>query len=228
MRKVEMALQGRATPSEALEAAQMLSACQGAELAVDSMYKERDQPSPVWQQLQKSPGFSSAEQITLQQDFQRRCQVFDAATLARRGELLKIAYEGGAKDSALPYLQWINEGKQEVNAELRSKLQREARQTVEQGDFLGLTQYSFAFNPTPLGITEMQRQAYKEAWLRIQGETSGAEMEKAARIMMDDTEKNMSRWGALPPPLAADQQREADALAAKVVAAWRKRQGKGL
>jgi hypothetical protein len=210
-----------------LEAAMMLSACQGADAAEESLYALRDQPSPVWQLLEKSPGFSNDEQIKQQQDFQRRCQVFDAATLARRGELLKGAYEGGAKDSALPYLQWLNASKQEVNPELRGKLQREARQAVEEGDLMALAQYMYAFNPAPLGITEVQRQAYKEAWFTIQGETSGAAMETASRTSMDSTEKMMAQWGALPPPLSPEQQREADALAKQVVDAWRKRQGKG-
>jgi hypothetical protein len=227
LRKVQLALEGRATPKEMLEAATVLSACQGADLAVESMYKLRDQPSPESQQFEKSFGFSATDQIKRQQDFQRRCQVFDAATLARRGEFLKGAYEGGAKDSALPYLQWLNASKQEVNPELRAKLQREARQTAEDGNFMALTQYSFAFNPTPLGITEVQRQAYKEALFRIQGETSGAAMEKASRASMDDTEKMMAQWGALPPPLSPEQQREADALSRQVVDAWRNRQRKG-
>jgi hypothetical protein len=92
---------------------------------------------------------------------------------------------------------------------------------------MALTQYSFAFNPTPLGITEVQRQDYKEALFRIQGETSGAAMETAGRASMDDTEKLMTRWGALPSPLSLEQQREAEALAKQVVDAWRKRQRRG-
>ena len=227
LRKAQRTLDGPATPKEMLEAATVLLACQGADLASEALYKERDEPSPLGQQLQKIPGFSATELIKQQQDFQRRCQVFDAATLARRGELLKGAYEGGAKDSALPYLQWLIESKQEVDPGLHGKLQREARQTVEEGNLMALMLYSHAFNPAPFGITEVQRQAYKEALFRINGETSGAAWEKASRASMDNTEKMMVQWGALPPPLSPEQQREADALAKQVVDAWRTRQGKG-
>ena len=51
-------------------------------------------------------------------------------------------------------------------------------------------------------------------------------MERASRISMADMEKLMGQWGAAPPALSADQQREADALTAQVIDAWRKRQGK--
>lgn len=227
LRKVQQTLDGPATPQEMLEAAAMLGACQGAEVAVESMVALRDQPSPGWELHKKRYGLSDSEQIQQQQDFQRSCQVFDAAALARRGELLKGAYEGGAKDSALPYLLWLNESGQAGDPELRGKLQREAREMVEAGDFMGLLHYSHAFDPAPLGINEVQRQAYKEARMRIAREMSGVAMEKATRASMDSTEKMMAQLGALPPPLSPQQQREADALAQQVLEAWRKRQDKG-
>ncbi|WP_343639928.1 hypothetical protein [Roseateles sp.] len=226
LRRVQLALDGAGTSRDMLDAASMLSACQGADMAAEHMYRERDQPSPGGQQLQRITGLSSQERIRLQQDFQRHCQVFDAATIARQGELFKRAYDGGARDAALPYLQWLAGSGRPIDPELRGRLQRDARQTAEDGDFIALTSYSFAFNASTLGITEVQRQAYKEAWLRIQGLMSGAEMERASRISMADMEKLMGQWGAAPSALSADQQREADALTAQVIDAWRKRQGK--
>lgn len=227
LRKVQQALEGRATPNQMLEAARMLEGCQGAAMTTQIMYGMRDRGDPMWKLAEKSSVAFGDEQLRWQQAFQRLCQVFDADTLARRGELLKGAYEGGAKDSALPYLQWINGTQQPVSAELRRKLQNEARQTVESGDFMALSMYSLAFNPVPLGITEVQRQAYKEAMFRIDGEMAGPEAEAINRASMANVEKNMSQWGALPPPLSPEQQQEADALTQKVVDAWRKRQGKG-
>lgn len=227
LRKVQLALEGRATPKEMLQAATILSACQGSDGAVKSTYALRDQQDPQWQLLEMRGGVSSDKVIALLQDLQRQCQAFDAATLARRGELLRGAYDGGAMDAALPYLLWLSGTGEQVNSELRSKLQREARQTVEGGDLMALAQYSVSFNPSTLGTTEVQRQAYREAWLRIQGEMFDAEVEKANRTSSDDLEKQMAQWGALPPPLSPEQEREADALAKQVVDAWRKRQGKG-
>jgi len=205
----------------------MLAACEGMDAVTEGTYRARDQNDPTFQRFLSSAGVSSEQAIKHMEDVQRRCQVFDAATLARRGELLKGAYEGGAEGSALPYLVWINAGQQAINPELRGKLQRDARQTAEDGDRLALAQFSFPFSTAHLGITEVQRQAYREAGLRITGEASGAEEEKSSRVSSDNSEKMMAQWGRVPPPLSPQQQREADALAAKVVDAWRKRQAKG-
>jgi hypothetical protein len=73
----------------------------------------------------------------------------------------------------------------------------------------------------------VQRQAYKNAWLSIQAETSGPAMAQASRDSMENLEKMMSQWGAALPALTAQEQREADALTERVVGAWRKRQGRG-
>ncbi|WP_457354969.1 hypothetical protein [Roseateles sp. P5_D6] len=227
LRKVQLTLQGHGTPKEMLEAATMLSACEGMDAAMEGTYRARDQNDPTFRRANSSAGVSSEQAIKHMEDVRRRCQVFDAAALARRGELLKGAYEGDAEGSALPYLVWINASQQAINPELRGKLQRDARQTAEDGDRIALAQFSLPFSTAALGITEVQRQAYREAGLRITGEASGAEEEKSSRASSDDTEKMMAKWGRMPPPLTPEQQREAGALAAKVVDAWRKRQAKG-
>lgn len=229
LRKVRLALEGQATPKEMLEAATMLSACTGADMVVQSMYSLRDQQDPESQRSERRSGISMEQKIELVQDMQRRCQVFDAATLARRGELFKGAHAGGAPGSALPYLHWLtsSDGKQGANPELLARLKHEARQDVEDGDYFALLQYSFPFSTATYGLTEVQRQAYREAKLRITGEMGGAEEEKASRASADELEKKMAQWMTPPPPLSPEQQREADALAKKVVDAWRKRRGQG-
>lgn len=220
LHRVELALQGQASPKEALEAANSLQACEGADDAVATLYSMRDQAHPQWQQLMKNmSGASSDEVLAKAQDLQRRCQVFGPATLARRGELLKRAYEGGASDSALPYLQWLNsQGRQKVDPEFLSKLQREARRMPEEGDFIALIDYAHAFDPAALGVTPAQRQGYKEAWLRIQREMAGPESEKVSRASMESLEKTVDSQA-----LTAEQQREAEVLTERIVQAWRKR-----
>jgi len=222
LRKVQQALDG-GTPKQALEAAVLLSVCPHTDRIVDAMFTARDQSTPESRQLNQATGQRTEDHIAQMQELQRRCQVFDAATLARGGELFKKAYEGGAEGAALSYLQWLNgEGKQQANPELLGELQREARRAAESGDFMALLAYSYAFDPTQLGASAMQRQAYKEAWLRITGEQSGDTMAKASRASMDSLEKMIGT-----PPLSAEQQREADVLTKHVVDNWKKRQGKG-
>jgi hypothetical protein len=228
LRKVQQALNGTATAQQMLEAATMLSLCPHADRIVESTFKSRDQPTPEAQQLEKAAGINKDQQIAWQQDLQRRCQVFDAATLARSGELFRKAHEGGAKNSALPYLQSLTgHGKPPVSPELLATLQREVRQTAEDGDFTTLLMYAHSFDPAPLGATPLQRQAYKEALFRIQREQSGEAMEKASRASTESLEKTMAQWIPAPPPLSAEQQREADALTKQIVDNWRRGQRKG-
>lgn len=227
LRKVQLGLEGNGSPEDAREAAKVISICKGAKAAVDMAYNLRDQSNTAWREIEKRTGASSAKFIEASEDTMRRCQAFDDATLARRGELLRRAYEGGAKDVALDYLIWLNgEGKQTVNPELLGKLQREARQSAEDGNFEALVVFSNGFNRT-LGATPVQWQAYKEALFRIETEMSGPEVAKAGRDARENFEKTLSQWGPAPPALSAEQQREADALTERVVGAWRKRQGRG-
>lgn len=225
LRRVQLALDGAGTSRDMLDAASMLSACQGADMAAEHMYRERDQPSPG--------AAASADHRVVQPGADPAAAGLPASLPGLRrghdrapGRAVQARLRRGRQDAALPYLQWLAGSGRPIDPELRGRLQRDARQTAEDGDFIALTSYSFAFNASTLGITEVQRQAYKEAWLRIQGLMSGAEMERASRISMADMEKLMGQWGAAPSALSADQQREADALTAQVIDAWRKRQGK--
>lgn len=227
LRKVQLALEGNTSPADARQAASILSICQGANAAADMAYKLRDQGDATWRQLEKHTGFSAEKFIEVSQDTVRRCQVFDAATLARKGELLKHAYEGGAKDAALDYLVWLRaENKRAVDPALLSELQRDARRSAEDGNFEALVVFSQTFDPT-LGITLVQRQAYKEARFLIEAETSGQAMATASREAMEKFEKAMTQWSPAPRTLSAEEQREADSVTARVLAAWRKHHGRG-
>jgi hypothetical protein len=208
------------TPREALDAAYFLALCPHRQQIVDAMTMTRDHPE--WRQAGASVQNLDAD-IAREQDLQRRCQYVDAAMLARTGELFWKAYEGGAPGALMAYLSWLGgAGRQEANPELLTKLQREARQSAEDGDVTMLLAYAYTWNPAPLGASPMQRQAYKEAWLRITGELSGDAAAQASRASMDSFEQTFG-----VRPLSPEQQREADALTKQVVDNWRKRQGKG-
>ena len=113
-----------------------------------------------------------------------------------------------------------------MDATQRAKLQRDARQAAEDGDLMALLQLGTPFSSSTLGTTEVQRQAYREAQSRIWGLMLGPEEEKSKRASSDALEKSMAKFGT-SPPLTPQEQREADALAAKVVEAWRKKRAGG-
>lgn len=223
LRTVQLALEEGATPAQARRAADVLARCEHANHATEFAYSVRDQGGPLRQMLEKSPGFSVDQWIKEAQDSQRRCQFFDTATLARRGEFLKRAYEGALPGMALQYLLWLNANANQAVAapELLGKLQREVRQTAEDGDMEALLAYIHSFGT--LGETAIQRQAYKEAWLRILTEMSGSATTKESRDSMENLEKMRRQGGWAPLALSADEQREVDALTERVVEAWRKR-----
>lgn len=221
LRRVLLALEDDATPAQARRAADMLARCEHADRSVEFAYHVRDQGGPLRKALENGAG-SMDQRIREAQHMQRRCQIFDAATLARRGELLRRAYEGALPGMALEYLIWLNAHPGQAGAPgLLGKLQREVQQTAEEGDVDTLMAYAHSFGA--LGETPMQRQAYKEAWLRILAETSGPAAPQESRDSMQNLEKMMrqGRWAA--PALSAAEQREVDALTERVVEAWRQR-----
>ncbi|MBW8843857.1 MAG: hypothetical protein JF607_02615 [Burkholderiales bacterium] len=220
---MQRALEEGATPAQARKAAEVLARCEHANDEIEFAYGVRDQGGPLRQTFEKNPGFNMDQWIKEKQDVQRRCQFFDAATLARRGDFLKRAYEGELPGMALEYLLWLNAHANQAAAtpELLGKLQREVRQTAEDGDLETLSTYIYSFGA--LGETAMQRQAYKEAWLRILIEMSGPAATKESRDSMENVEKMMRQGRWAPPALSVDEQREADALTERVVDAWRKR-----
>lgn len=228
IRQTQIALQGPASPKQLLQAAQILNSCKYADLVVKSMYGARDRQDASSMRFAHATGITMEQQIEFHQDVQRFCQVFDPATLARRGELLKGAYDGGEKEAALPYLMWLKtEGKQAANPVLLEQLHRDVLAVAESGDLMVLMQFStpFSAHARSMGATETQRQGFNEAWKRIQIELMGAEAAKALHASSAELEAKFSTLEATPP-LTPEQRAEAEALAARVVNAWRKRQGK--
>lgn len=221
LRKVLLAFEDDATPGQARRAADMLGRCEHADASVEFAYQVRDQGGPLRKAFENGVG-SVEQRIKESQDMQRRCQIFDAATLARRGELLRRAYEGALPGMALQYLYWLNAHPGQAGApELVGKLQREVRQTAEEGDVDTLMAYTHSFGA--LGETAMQRQAYKEAWLRIMAERAGPEATQESRELRENFEKGMRQGRWAPLALSAAEQREVDALTERVVEAWRQR-----
>jgi len=221
LRKVLLALEDDATPAQARRAADMLARCEHADRSTEFAYQVRDQGGPLRKTFENGSG-TMDQWIKASQDMQRRCQIFDAATLARRGELLKRAYEGALPGMALQYLIWLNAHPEQGGApELLGKLQREVRQTAEDGDMDAMMAYAHSFGA--LGETAMQRQAYKEAWLRIMAEMSDPAAAPESRDSMENLEKRMRQGRWAPLVLSAAEQREVDALTQRAVDAWRKR-----
>jgi hypothetical protein len=167
-------------------------------------------------------GFITNEQIDSLQSHARRCQVFDEATLARRGELFQQAYEGGAQGAATSYLSWLTQdGKADADPAVVGKLQADVRQAARGGDFGTLASFAFMVDPEPFGASRTEREAYKEAWLRIAAE-GGPGNAAASRELI----ARLERLANLPP-LTAEQQRQAEALAQAVYEANRQHNGKG-
>jgi hypothetical protein len=224
LRKVQLGLNG-GTAEDALVAARTLQLCAMMSKAPEALFAVRDQPDLMPANVKKALREMGAEDrvsnetIARAQNDQRRCQVFDAATLARSGELLQKAYDGKAAGAAMAYLQSLQypDAKAKADPALIAKLQADVRRAADAGDPDTLMSFAMTVGETArdLGITMTQRNAYQNAWLQIQEERypgSSKAMKKtmdALSLMMPST------------PLTAAQQAEADALAKQVVDAWR-------
>lgn len=226
--EVQRTLQGPATAREQLQAATFLNVCKGADAAVKAMFAMRDQQHPVHRQLESQYGESEMRKaIEGQQELQRRCQVFDTATLARASELFKAAYEGGEKEAAIPYLLWLStEGRRSARPELLNKLQGDIQEVAEDGELTALWQLSMLPSTRTFGHSEVQRQAYRAALRLINREMLVAELAAQLEASSEATEKDLAHWVAAPA-LSPEERRDAEALAARVFERWRKRQASG-
>jgi hypothetical protein len=226
LRKVQLAL-GGGTPEEALAAAATLEFCKHAASIADSMHRGREELSPlVPPEIRKSldkmaPPPATKEQMDRADQQQRSCQVFDAATLSRSGELLRKAYEGGAREAAQMYLLWLQgDGKDQATPALIATLQAQVRTSAESGDFMALGSAAFG-SASALAATPVQMQAYRAAWLRM-----GEELNPGSTASTKNMFEALDELGRVQP-LTAEQQREANALAQKIVDAWHARMHKG-
>lgn len=224
LRKVQVGF-GDGSAQQALEAANVLQFCAHAEKAADAMRTTRGIVSLLPEALQEflgSLGGITDEQVERAQHDARRCQVFDDAALARRGELLKKAHEGGAQGAAMALLNWFNQdGKADADPALVGKLQAEVRQAALDGDFGTLAAFAFMVDAQPYGASPTEREAYKQAWLRI-ADDGGPGNSAQSRALIEKLEKL-----SMLAPLTAAQQREAEALAQQLYDAHRRRQQEG-
>jgi hypothetical protein len=220
LRKVQLGL-GGGSAQQAQEAADVLQFCAHAANAAEAMQVTRDNfslvPAAIREFISSFGGITN-EKIDRAQGDGRRCQVFDEATLARRGELFQKAYEGGAPNAATAYLTWLAyDGKADADPAVLEKLQGEVREAARSGDFGTLSSFAFMADAQAFGASRTEREAYKEAWLRMVGEgdpgSAASSRELIARL------EGFSKL----QPLTAGQQREADALAQQVYDAYHRR-----
>lgn len=228
LRKVQLALSG-GTPQEVLEAAQTLQGCSsyGAG-SVAALHAVRDRSVELPESAKKMmDGFGGVtnDMIKNAEAEERRCQVFDAATMERRNELFQRAWEGGAEGSAAAYLSALQNPLEKTKADpaLIAKLQADMRKAAAAGDPSSLLQMALATGDSAqaLGVTPVQQAGYKAAWRAIQdakypGAGVGGIMEEAMAPVFE---------AAKPAkPLTAAEQAAADALAQQVLEAWRRKQ----
>jgi hypothetical protein len=224
LRKVQQGF-GSGSAQEAQEAASVLQFCAQAGKAAENLHAARDTLSIMPAAIRKfinSFGGISNEQIDRAQSDGRRCQVFDEATLARRGELFQKAYEGGAPGAAMSYLIWLShDGKTEADPAVVDRLQADVRQLADRGDFGTLTALAFSVDPQPLGMSRIEREACKQAWLRIVGESNPGSAASNGELIA-----KLERFSSATP-LTAEQLREAQALADQLVDAHQRHKGNG-
>jgi hypothetical protein len=222
LRKVQLGLDGSA--EQALVAARTLQSCTFAAMQADAHDKLRDGVDEVPPEVKKAFGSPAAvftkEVVDRIGQDQRRCQVFDAATMARQGELFLKAYEGGAPGAAMSYLNWLalESPRPAVDPALLARMQADVRRAAESGDLATLAGMAFAQGNAArnLGADPVRAQAYREAWFRIMD--AGMPGSSAS---LRDTLAKMSQFLPAQPALTAEQQRAADRLTAQVVEANR-------
>jgi hypothetical protein len=220
LRKVQLGLEG--SPEQALVAAQTLQACALAQKEAEAYYQVRDRVGEVPPEVKKAFGSSDGalpkEAVDGILRNQRRCQVFDAVTLSRQGELFLKAYEGGARGAALPYLQWLvlQSPRPPVDQALLARAQADTRQAARSGDIATLAAFAYAQggNAKDLGADAIEAHAYREAYFRIleDGAPDNAARDRVAKF---------SRLLPPEPALTASQQQAADALVTQLLAAHR-------
>ena len=227
LRKVQVALAG-GTAQDALNAALTLESCAHADTMANALMQGREslaQAPPEIKKMADAFPVSGAMRDKALAD-QRRCQVFDAATLERRGELYQKAFEGGASGSATSYLMWLkgDGAKDKPDPDLVGRVQAAVRADAKAADLgtLATFAYSGAYSAEQAAASPVEAQAYKEAYFRIVDETT-----PGGGASSRDMVAKLSAFMGKPAALTPGQQREADALAGQVVQAWHSHQHKG-
>jgi len=225
LRKVQLALSGGSAQDD-LVAAFVLESCVNADKAANDLIQGRDAvkwlPAEARKIFDKLPPVSD-ETIARAQRDQRRCQVFDAATLGSRGELYRKAYEGGAPGAAIPYLRWLKtEGAQDKpDPELIARLQAGARADAQAADLSALASFAYGgrYSAEQAGADPVQMNAYREAYLRIIEEAAPGQSASSRDLI-----SRLTTLGPAEPALTAQQQHQADALVRQILDAWHRRQ----
>lgn len=231
LQKVQQAL-SNGSPQETLHAAYTLSACASlasvseklaaAGLAGLNAQDLRHYVPPELEKKLESMGAYKKETAEVAERQQRRCQVFDAATLARRGELFKQAYEGDPQGAAKAYLSHLTldnpQGK--ADPQLLASLRADARRAAESGDLANLAGWAFGGDTTAqqMGFSLVETRAYREAYHLILDEGLPGNSADARKLAAQ-----MEKFGSPPATLSAEQQREVDALAQRILEAYRQR-----
>jgi hypothetical protein len=221
LRKVQLGLSG-GSAQDALVAAITLESCVHADEAANSLVQGRspqgELPAPV-KKLMDSLGPISDAQIARAQADQRRCQAFDAATLARRGELYQKAYDGGAQGAAISYLTWLTHGaaKDQADPDTIDRVRAAVRADALAADLGTLANFVYGgrYTADAAGAGPEQVQAYREAYYRIIDEGMPGQS-SAARTLV----ANLAALGPPEPALSARQQHDAETLARRIVDAW--------
>lgn len=231
LHKVQKGL-SNGSPQEVLHAAYALSTCArlasaseklaAAGLAGLNAQDLRYHMPPELEKNLESMGAFKKEAAEGAEREQRRCQVFDAATLARRGELYKRAYEGDPQGAANAYLSHLTmESPQDkADPQLLASLRADARQAAQSGDLASLAGWAFGGDMAAqkMGFSLVEARAYREAYYRIVDEGLPGNSADARKLAA-----GMEKFGPPAASLSAAQQREADALAQRILETHRQR-----
>jgi len=224
LRKVQLALSG-GTAQDDLMAAVTLETCAHADRIATDLVQGRDAARWLSPEVRKVLGNLppvSDEMIAQAQREQRRCQVFDAATLARRGEFYRLAYERGAAGAALPYLTWstTDGATDKPDSELVARLQAGVRADAQAADLATLGSFAFGgrYTADKAGADAVHAYAYREAYFRIAEETARGPWPSAREIA-----SSLPAAGQAGPAMTGQQQREAETLTQEILASWHRR-----
>lgn len=225
--RVQMAF-SNGTPEQSLKAAVTVSKCARLLKAADAATKAgvrglapgqvrqllSEKESKIFDSMETKPTNGNPDWFESEI---RQCQVLDAQTLARRGELYARAYEGGAPNAAGAYLSWLvrdaSEG--QVDAKFLLRLRAEVSRTAEAGELLTLQDFVFASQSISIqkGFTTVEHQAYREAYFLL--------IERNAPGSSAPLRKWSSGMDQLAPnyvQLTEKERLEASALAEKILA----------
>lgn len=224
LRKVQLALSG-GTAEDDLVAATTLESCAHADKTATDLIQGRDTvkllPPEARKILDKLPPVSD-EMIARAQREQRRCQVFDAATLAGRGDLFRRAYERGAEGAAQFYLTWLtsDDAPAKPDPDLVARLRAGVRADAQAGVLptLAFFAYGGRYAAGEAAADPVQANAYKEAYFRIFEELAPGQSPSPR-----DIAAGLPSFGPTEPTMTEQQQRQAEALTLQILSSWHRR-----